>query len=103
MITCHCNIITERDIEQTIVDLLDEDCWQLIVPVKLYHAMEKRGKCCRCFPNVIDIIIRTTEAYHARFDRQEVELLSYREKLYRMRNYYMGDFDEGQSQGYRAA
>ena len=37
--------------------LLDEDCWQLIVPAKVYHAMQKRGRCCGCFPNVVDIIL----------------------------------------------
>lgn len=103
MITCHCNIITEQDLEQTIIAMLDEDCWQLIVPVKLYHAMEKRGKCCRCFPNVIDIIIRTTEAYHERFDRREAEMLPFREKLHQMRNRYIGEFNEGQHKGHRAA
>jgi len=103
MITCHCNIITESEIEQVILDMLDEDCWQLIVPLKVYHAMEKRGKCCRCFPNVVDIIIRTTEGYHARFDRSEADMVCFREKLYRMRTHYLGEFNERQRQGHRAA
>lgn len=103
MITCHCNIITEREIEQAIIDLLDEDRWQLIVPVKLYHSMEKRGKCCRCFPNVIDIIIRTTEEYHARFDSSAADMLSFREKLHNMRNHYIGELNERQRKGNRAA
>ncbi len=103
MITCHCNIITHQEIEQVITDMLDADCWQLIVPLKVYHAMEKRGKCCRCFPNVIDIIIRVTEDYHARFDRDEVVMLSIRRKLERMRNHYMGEIRERQQKGNRAA
>ena len=53
MLICHCNIITEREIEQSIVELLDQDPWQLIVPAKVYHAMHKRGRCCGCFPNVV--------------------------------------------------
>ncbi|SEK21019.1 (2Fe-2S)-binding protein [Xaviernesmea oryzae] len=65
MLVCSCNFITERDIEQTIIDLLNEDCWQLIVPAKVYHAMSKRGRCCGCFPNVVDIIVRTSERFHA--------------------------------------
>jgi hypothetical protein len=103
MITCQCNIITEQEIEQTIVGMLDEDCWQLIVPAKVYHAMEKRGKCCRCFPSVIDIIIRTTEDYHARFDRPDADMLSFREKLYEIRNHYAGEFHERQPKSHRAA
>ena len=65
MLVCSCNFISEKEIEDTITALLDEDCWQLIVPAKVYHAMEKRGRCCGCFPNVVDLIIRTTERYHA--------------------------------------
>ncbi|WP_136659283.1 (2Fe-2S)-binding protein [Nitratireductor sp. XY-223] len=101
MIACHCNIITEADIEQTIMAMLDEDRWQLIVPVKVYHAMEKRGICCRCFPNVVDIIIRTTDAYHARFDTSEEDMVSYRAKLLELRNHYSGD--DRQQAGVRAA
>ncbi|MGF0539860.1 hypothetical protein ACQQ2Q_17810 [Agrobacterium sp. ES01] len=26
--------------------------------------MSKRGRCCGCFPNVVDLIISTTKAYH---------------------------------------
>lgn len=92
MITCHCNIITEQEIEQVILEMLEDDCWQLVVPLKVYHAMEMRGKCCRCFPNVVDIIIRTTEAYHARFDRDEADMVMFRQKLERMRIHYMGEF-----------
>ncbi|MEM6463881.1 MAG: (2Fe-2S)-binding protein [Pseudomonadota bacterium] len=89
MITCHCNIITQREIEQTIVSMLDQERWQLIVPAKIYHALEKRGKCCRCFPNVIDIIIRTSDAYHARIDADQTDLASYRAKLDQLRSRYV--------------
>lgn len=65
MMVCSCNLITDKDIKDVIVSMLDEDCWQLIVPGKVYHAMQKRGRCCGCFPNVVDIIVRTTEEYHA--------------------------------------
>lgn len=91
MIACHCNIITEAEIEQIIVSFLDEDRWQLIVPAKVYHAMEQRGKCCRCFPNVVDIIIRTTDAYHARCETPDDERRSYREKLLELRTVYAKD------------
>ena len=66
MLICHCNVITEKEIEQTIIDMLDEDAWQLIVPAKVYHRLQKRGRCCGCFPNVVETIIRVTEDYHAR-------------------------------------
>lgn len=104
MITCHCNIITEREIVEAIEGLLDDDCWQLIVPIKVYRALEKRGKCCRCFPNVVDIIIRTTEEYHARMSHGGgADLLVFREKLMQLRNHYVGGMDERQRKGNRAA
>lgn len=64
MIVCSCNIITERDIEQVIIGLLDEQEWRLIVPAQVYHTLGKFGKCCGCFPNVSQIIVRVTEQYH---------------------------------------
>ena len=53
MLICQCNVITEKEIEQTILDMLEEDAWQLIVPAKVYHRLQKRGRCCGCFPNVV--------------------------------------------------
>ncbi|WP_083347434.1 hypothetical protein [Rhizobium sp. LCM 4573] len=81
MLVCSCNYITEKEIRDTIVQLLDEDCWQLIVPAKVYHAMAKRGRCCGCFPNVVDLIIRTTEEYHARRHSTEAEVVVYMSRL----------------------
>jgi hypothetical protein len=83
MMVCSCNIITDKDIRDVIVSLLDEDCWQLIVPGKVYHAMGKRGRCCGCFPNVVDIIIKTTEEYHARRDSEGSDVVDFMERLKR--------------------
>ncbi|CAN7194794.1 (2Fe-2S)-binding protein [Pararhizobium sp. LjRoot235] len=81
MLVCSCNFITDKDIEDTIIELLDEDCWQLIVPAKVYHAMQKRGRCCGCFPNVVDIIIRTTERYHASRPSTDGQLFDFMTRL----------------------
>ncbi len=66
MLICHCNILTEEDIEAAIARLLEADPWGLIVPAKVYHSMGRRGRCCTCFPSVIETIVRVTEAFHAR-------------------------------------
>ena len=81
MIVCSCNIISEQEIEQAIWDLLVEDTYRLIVPVQVYHTMQQRGKCCNCFPGVIDIIIRVTEAFHRQIDAPEAEIISLIERL----------------------
>ena len=49
MLVCSCNVITEKDIEIVVTQLLDEDCWRLIVPGTVYNAMSKSGRCCGCF------------------------------------------------------
>jgi hypothetical protein len=64
MITCHCNYITDKEIEDVVLGFLREDPWQLVVPNKVYHEMSKRGRCCGCFPSVVDIIVMTTLEFH---------------------------------------
>ena len=103
MLICHCNIITEKEIEQTIVGLLDEDPWQLIVPAKVYHAMRKRGRCCGCFPNVVETIIRVTEAYHGRSETGEADIVSYLDRVRELRVHYGSRHHEGRKADHRAA
>ncbi|MEP2942434.1 MAG: (2Fe-2S)-binding protein [Hyphomicrobiales bacterium] len=76
MIICHCNYISSEEIEHTIIEFLDQDAWQLIVPLKVYHALEKRGRCCGCFPNVIDIIVRTVKSYHEAKATPQAEIIT---------------------------
>ncbi len=81
MLVCSCNYITDTEIREVITELLDQDCWQLIVPAKVYHAMGKRGRCCGCFPNVVEIIIKTTEEYHAERHSTTAEVIDYMSRL----------------------
>ncbi len=81
MIVCSCNIITDRDIRKVITDLLVADPWRLIVPLQVYHAMKKRGKCCGCFPRVVDIIVETTEAFHRDLATPDCEIVSFLDRL----------------------
>ena len=103
MLVCSCNFITEKEIVDTINGLLDEDCWQLIVPAKVYHAMQKRGRCCGCFPNVADIIIRTTEQYHARHDSTDAEIFDFMTRLKQFHEENRRADLERRQKGHRAA
>ena len=76
MIVCSCNIITRKDIEAVVTEFLNADEWQLITPGKVYQAMSARGKCCGCFPGVIDIIVETTQRYHAQMQSRVIDLLN---------------------------
>ena len=81
MLVCSCNVITDKDIEAVVIELLDQDCWQLIVPGTVYNVMSKRGRCCGCFPNVVDLIVKTTEEYHAARETQGEDVVVFIERL----------------------
>jgi len=104
MLVCQCNLITQKEIEATIVSMLDDDPWQLIVPAKVYHTLSKRGRCCGCFPNVVETIIRVTEQYHQRHDESEgAEVVTYLDQVRALRERYGSRFNERRQKGYRAA
>lgn len=103
MLVCHCNIITEKEIEQTIFALLEADPWQLIVPAKVYHTLKKRGRCCGCFPNVVETIIRVTEHYHARSEADGVDIVSHLDRVRGLRVQYGSKTHEGRKADHRAA
>lgn len=103
MLICHCNVITEREIEQAIIALLDEDPWQLIVPAKVYHSLQKRGRCCGCFPNVVETIIRVTEQYHARPPRDGADIVSHLDRVRALRSQFGSRIHERREAGHRAA
>lgn len=81
MIVCHCNLIRDSEIEEVIVSLLEHDPWRLIVPLQVYHEMNRRGRCCGCFPSVVDIIVRVTAEFHKRQATPESEIISLVERL----------------------
>ena len=81
VIVCSCNFITLGEIEEVVTGFLGKDEWQLITPGKVYHAMKKRGKCCGCFPNVIDVIIRVTSDYHRAKQTPETDIVFLTEKI----------------------
>jgi bacterioferritin-associated ferredoxin len=103
MLVCHCNLITEKEIEKAIVELLDHDPWQLIVPAKVYHTLKKRGRCCGCFPNVVETIIRVTEEYHRRLGGAEPEFVPFLDRVRGLRGQYGSNSHEGRKEDHRAA
>lgn len=103
MLICHCNLITEREIEQTIRSLLAEDPWRLIVPATVYHALQKRGRCCGCFPNVVETIIRITEEFHSQSDDIPSDSVTFLDRVRGLRGQYGSDGHEGRKKDHRAA
>ena len=103
MLICHCNLITEREIEETIIQLLEKDPWQLIVPAKVYHTLQKRGRCCGCFPNVVETIIRVTESYHSRLNTSGMDVVSHLDRVRGLRTQFGSRGHEGRKADHRAA
>jgi hypothetical protein len=103
MIICHCNLITQKEIEDTIIELLDQDPWSLIVPAKVYHTLRKRGRCCGCFPNVVETIIRVTEGYHTRLEARAGEVVSHLDRVRNLRVQFGSRTHERRKADHRAA
>jgi hypothetical protein len=103
MLVCHCNLITQKEIEEAIVRLLDADPWQLIVPAKVYHTLSKRGRCCGCFPNVVETIIRVTEEYHRRDDPDDADTVTFLDRVRELRGQYGSRLHERRNTDHRAA
>ncbi len=103
MLVCHCNLITEKEIEEAIHQLLERDPWGLIVPAKVYHWLQKRGRCCGCFPNVVETIIRVTEDFHLRSATSEPDVVSHLDRVKELRIQYGSKRHEGRNTGHRAA
>ena len=67
----------EDEIKTVITDLLTADPWQLIVPNQVYHEMGKRGKCCGCFPRLVDLIVDETEKFHKTLHTDEQKVVQF--------------------------
>ena len=103
MLVCHCNLITQKEVEDAVVGLLDDDPWQLIVPAKVYHSLKQRGRCCGCFPNVVETIIRVTEEYHRRAGGGEPEIVTFLDRVRGLRGQNGSSGHEGRKTDHRAA
>lgn len=89
--------------EEAVIALLERDPWQLIVPAKVYHTLQKRGRCCGCFPNVVETIIRVTEQFHRRGDEGEPESITFLDRVRGLRGQYGSKGHEGRKKDHRAA
>lgn len=104
MLVCQCNLISTKDIEDIVVDILDEDPWQLVVPARIYRELGKRGQCCGCVPNIVDIIGKVTETYHLKLAGNAANLVDVRTRMKTLRkSTRQGDGSERRRKDHRAA
>lgn len=81
MLVCQCNIISSDEIRTTIRSLLAQDAWQLITPLQVYHLLNKRGRCCGCFPEVVDLIVETTQHWHHEHATPDADVIDFVSRL----------------------
>lgn len=56
MIVCQCNIIKRNDIRDAVRSILAADPAGRLEPQYVYRELQKRGRCCSCFPLVASIV-----------------------------------------------
>ena len=103
MLVCQCNMITSKEIEDIVLDLLNADPWQLVVPAKVYSELNRRAKCSGCVPNVVDIIVRVTENYHSQQAHPPGDLVAFQTGLEKLKKQQSGVRRERRSTSHRAA
>lgn len=104
MLVCQCNLITTKHIEDIVVAILDEDPWQLVVPARIYREMGKRGQCCGCVPNLVDIIGKVTETYHLKLEGNAANIVDVRNRMKTLRkSTRLGGESERRHKDHRAA
>jgi len=75
MLVCHCNEIRLDDVEGAIRSLLIEEPYRLIVPVQVYHRLMQRGRCCGCFPTIVETIVRVTAEFHEQLQTPSAKII----------------------------
>lgn len=104
MIICQCNVISQEEIEAIIREMLDKDCWQLVVPGRVFNAAKKRGRCCGCFPNIVETIIKVTEDYHREHARDKEEVICFLDRVRALRDKFGSiEYHERRRKSHRAA
>jgi hypothetical protein len=56
MIVCSCTIITDRDIESALVEILNQPDAPIPTPGVVYRHLQKRMNCCGCAPLAVETI-----------------------------------------------
>jgi hypothetical protein len=56
MIVCSCLVITDRDIEEALVEILSQDNAPLPTPGVVYRHLNKKMVCCGCSPLAVSTI-----------------------------------------------
>jgi hypothetical protein len=56
MIVCSCTVITDRDIESALIEILNRPDAPIPTPGVVYRHLQKRMNCCGCAPLAVETI-----------------------------------------------
>lgn len=56
MIVCSCTVISDRDIEEALVAILNQPNAPIPTPGVVYRHLQKRMNCCGCAPFAVETI-----------------------------------------------
>jgi bacterioferritin-associated ferredoxin len=61
VIICQCNVVTDRDLEAAVADIISKPEAPLPTPGVVFRHLSKKMNCCTCAPLTIRIIYDTIE------------------------------------------
>jgi bacterioferritin-associated ferredoxin len=62
MIVCSCTVISDRDIENALVEILSAPNAPIPTPGVVYRHLSKRMNCCTCAPLAVETIYNKVDA-----------------------------------------
>jgi hypothetical protein len=62
MIVCSCTVISDRDIEGALLEILSQPNAPIPTPGVVYRHLSKRMNCCGCAPLAVETIYNKVEA-----------------------------------------
>jgi hypothetical protein len=66
MIVCSCTVISDRDIELALIDILNRPNAPIPTPGVVYRHLQKRMNCCGCAPLAVETIYNKVEELERR-------------------------------------
>lgn len=66
MIICSCTVITDKDIEQAVLEIMSVDNAPLPTPGIVYRHLSKKMNCCSCAPIAVSVIYKKVEELEKR-------------------------------------
>jgi bacterioferritin-associated ferredoxin len=61
MIICSCAVVTDRDLEQAVLEVMSQPNAPLPTPGVIYRHMQKKMQCCGCAPLAAETIYTKME------------------------------------------